>query len=168
MAKVMFKGNQVNTNGNLPQIGAKAPDFVLTDADLKDHSLKEFTGKRKLLSVVPSLDTGTCAMSAKKFNDQAKQDPNLVIITISADLPFAQKRFCHTEGVENIVTLSMLRSKEFASTYGLLLVDGPLAGLAARAVLVLDENDVVRYLELVPEITQEPDYLKAIEALKKA
>jgi len=167
MAKVLFKGTPVNTNGNLPQIGSKAPDFILTDADLRDHTLKEFSGKRKLLSIVPSLDTGVCALSAKKFNELAKDNPNFVIITISADLPFAQKRFCKTEEVKNILTLSMLRSKDFATKYGLLLVDGPLAGLASRAVVVINENDIVEYHELVPEITQEPDYNKALEMLKK-
>ena len=165
MASVKFKANPVQTNGELPKLQAKAPDFVLTDGNLQDHSLKDFKGKRKLLSIVPSLDTGTCALSAKKFNDAAKQNPNLMILFVSADLPFAQKRLCQQEHLENIMTLSMLRSKDFARDYGVLLVDGPLAGLCARSVVVLDENDNVLYTELVDEVTQEPNYIKALEVL---
>lgn len=165
MAKVTFKGAIVHTNNELPTIGSKAPNFVLTDGDLKDHSLHEFHGKRKILSIVPSLDTGVCAISAKKFNEVAKENPEVFILVISADLPFAQKRFCHQENLKNILTLSMLRSKDFAAKYGVLLIDGPLAGLAARAVLVLDEHDKVVYHELVPEITREPDYKKALDQL---
>jgi len=167
MANVKFKGAIVHTNGELPAIGSKAPDFVLTDGELKDHTLKEFHGKRKLISIVPSLDTGVCAISAKKFNDAAKEHPEIFILCVSADLPFAQKRFCHQEDLKNILTLSMLRSKDFASKYGVLLVDSPLAGLASRAVLVLDEQDKVLYHELVQEITQEPNYKKALEVLLK-
>lgn len=165
MANVKFKGAIVHTNGELPAVGSKAKDFTLTDASLKDHSLKELQGKKKILSIVPSLDTGVCAMSAKKFNEAAKKHPEIFILFVSADLPFAQKRFCDQEDLKNILTLSMLRSKEFASSYGVLLVDGPLAGLASRAVLVLDENDTVLYHELVEEITQEPNYKKALEVL---
>lgn len=167
MAKVKLKGTIINTNGELPSIGSKAPDFVLTDGDLKDHSLAEFHGKRKLISIVPSLDTGVCAMSAKKFNESAKQHPEVIILCVSADLPFAQKRFCSQENIKNVLTLSMLRSKEFATKYGVLLVDGPLAGLCSRAVLVLDAQDKVLYHELVPEITQEPNYQKALDVLLK-
>lgn len=162
MAAVTLKETLVHTNGTLPEIGTNAPDFILTDVELKDYSLKDFQGKKKLLSIVPSLDTGTCALSAKKFNEAAKANPDLVILVISADLPFAQKRFCKEEGVQNVITLSMLRSKEFATRYGVLLIDGPLAGLAARAVVVLDENDTVLYSELVSEITKEPNYDAAL------
>lgn len=165
MASVKFKGSEVHTNGELPKIASKAPDFVLTDGNLNDHTLKDFFGKRKLLSIVPSLDTSVCALSAKKFNDAAKQNPNIMVLFVSADLPFAQKRFCQQESLQNIQTLSMLRSKDFAKNYGVLLVDGPLAGLCARAVVVLDENDNVLYRELVSEITQEPDYQKALDVL---
>jgi thiol peroxidase len=165
MASVKFKGSIVHTNGELPTVGSKVPDFVLTDGDLKDHSLREFHGKRKIISIVPSLDTGVCAMSAKKFNEAAKENPDIFILVVSADLPFAQKRFCNQEDLKNILTLSMLRSKDFATKYGVLLTDGPLAGLASRAVLVLDENDKVLYNELVSEITQEPNYKKALEVL---
>ncbi len=165
MSSVKFKGSPVHTSGELPKVKTKAPDFVLTDGNLGDHSLKDFKGKRKLLSIVPSLDTGVCALSAKKFNDAAKQNPNIMILFVSADLPFAQKRLCQQEHLDNILTLSMLRSKDFARDYGILLVDGPLAGLCARAVVVLDENDNVLYTELVDEVTQEPNYQKALEAL---
>lgn len=167
MATVKLKGNPIHTSGDLPKVGSRAPDFVLTDSELKDRSLKEWQGKRKLLSIVPSLDTGTCALSAKKFNDAAKQNPGVVILFASADLPFAQKRFCTQDNLENIVTLSMMRSKDFASKYGVLISDGPLAGICCRAVVVLDENDKVLYSELVEEISQEPNYQKALDALLK-
>lgn len=166
MANVLFKGSVVHTSGELPKIASVAPDFILVDASLQDRTLNDFKGKRKLISIVPSLDTGTCALSAKKFNDAAKQNPNIMIIFVSADLPFAQKRMCQADSLENIVTLSMMRSKDFATKYGVLLTDGPLAGLAARSVLVLDENNKVLYSELVGEITQEPNYQKALDALQ--
>lgn len=165
MATVTFKGTDVHTNGDLPKVESKAPDFVLTNADLKDCTLNDFKGKRKLISIVPSLDTGVCALSAKKFNDAAKQNPDMPIIFVSADLPFAQKRICDADGLNNIITLSMMHNKDFATKYGVLLKDGPLAGLAARSVVVVDENDNVIYTELVKEITQEPNYTKALEAL---
>jgi thiol peroxidase len=165
MATVKFKGTNIHTSGELPKIGSAAPDFVLTDSELKDRSLKDWKGKRKLLSIVPSLDTGTCALSAKKFNDAAKLHPNIAILFVSADLPFAQKRMCSQDNLQNIATLSMLRSKDFATKYGVLITDGPLAGLASRAVVVLDENDTVLYHELVEEITQEPNYQKALDVL---
>ena len=165
MATVTFKESPAHTNGELPKIGSTAPDFLLTDGELKDHKLRDFQGRRKLLSIVPSLDTGVCALSAKKFNDAAKANPGIEIIFVSCDLPFAQKRFCTAESLQNITTLSMLRSKEFATQYGILLIDSPLAGLAARACLVLDENNKVLYTELVGEVTQEPNYTKALEAL---
>jgi thiol peroxidase len=167
MATVTFKGSPVQTSGELPKVGSRAPDFILTDGELKDHKLSNFRGKRKILSIVPSLDTGVCALSAKKFNETAKTHPDITVIFISCDLPFAQKRLCTVENLENIRTLSMLRSKDFAMQYGVLLIDGPLAGLAARACLVLDENDTVLYTELVSEITQEPNYTKAIDVILK-
>ncbi len=165
MANVKFKGTTVHTNGELPKVAAKAPNFVLVDGNLQEKGLQDFKGKRKLISIVPSLDTGVCALSAKKFNEAAKKNPNLMIIFVSADLPFAQKRMCQQDSLENIVTLSMMRNKEFAERYGVLLVDGPLAGLTARSVVVLDENDNVLYTELVDEITQEPNYQKALDVL---
>lgn len=165
MTTITLKGNTIHTNGELPAVGSQAPDFVLVDKDLKDVRLADFAGKKKLVSIVPSLDTGVCAASTKKFNDLLKSRSGVVVLVVSGDLPFAQKRFCGAEGIEGVATLSMMRSRNFAKDYGVLITDGPLAGLAARAVVVLDENDVVRYTEQVPEITQEPDYDRAIAAL---
>lgn len=167
MATVKLKGNLVNTNGELPGLNTKAIDFRLVDRDLKDRSLGEFKGKRKLISIVPSLDTDVCSLSTRKFNEIAKKHPNVLILVVSSDLPFAQKRFCNSEHVQNVVTLSIMRSKKFAEDYGVLLKDGSLAGITARAVLVLDENDNVIYTELVPEISEEPDYEKATAILIK-
>ena len=166
MAQLTFKGNPINTNGDLPAVGQPAPDFKLVANDLKDLTLADFAGKKKLLNIVPSLDTSVCALSTRKFNEHAKAHPDTVILVISADLPFAQKRFCGSEGLSNVVTLSMMRSRKFAKDYGVLLEDGPLAGLTARAVVVLDANDQVRHVELVPEIAQEPNYEAALAALK--
>ncbi|MBT8420605.1 MAG: thiol peroxidase [Gammaproteobacteria bacterium] len=167
MATVTFQGSPVSTNGTLPAVGSTAPDFQLVDKDLNDISLENFAGKRKLLNIVPSLDTPTCAISTKKFNDHAKANPSIGICTISADLPFAQGRFCGAEGIENVMTLSMMRSRSFARDYGVLIEDTILAGITARAVVVLDENNKVMYTELVPEIADEPDYNKALDAISK-
>ena len=164
MATITFKGNPVRTSGELPKVGATAPDFKLTGADLADVTMASYAGKKKLLNIVPSLDTGICATSAKKFNE--KPVANTVMLTISADLPFAQGRFCKAEGVNNVITLSMMRDRHFAKDYGVLMEDGPLAGICARAVVVLDANNKVLYTQLVPEIAQEPDYDKALAALK--
>jgi thiol peroxidase len=166
MATVTLKGNPIHTNGDLPAAGAPAPDFKLTGVDLKDVSLADFKGKKKILNIVPSLDTAVCATSTRKFNETGGKLPNTVVLVVSADLPFAMKRFCTTEGLENVVSLSMIRGKGFAKDYGVLLQDGPLAGLSARAVVVLDENDKVVYRELVPEIGQEPNYDAALAAAK--
>ncbi|MDS4030314.1 MAG: thiol peroxidase [Candidatus Contendobacter sp.] len=166
MATLTFKGNPIHTNGDLPTVGAIAPDFKLVTTSLGDVTLADFAGKKKLLNIVPSLDTPVCALSTRKFNEHAKAHPGTVILIISADLPFAQKRFCGNEGLNNVVTLSMMRSRKFAKDYGVLLEDGPLAGLTARAVVVLDETNVVRHVELVPEIAQEPDYEAALATLK--
>ncbi len=165
MATVTLKGNTVNLVGELPAVGSVAPDFKLVDTDLADRSLDDYRGKKKLLSVVPSLDTEVCAESTKKFDQQMSGHPELVVLVISADLPFAASRFCSSAGTGNVTFLSMMRSKNFAKDYGLLIEDGPLAGLTARAVLVLDEDNKVLYTELVPEIAQEPDYDKAFAAL---
>lgn len=164
MATITFKGNETHTSGELPGLGTSAPDFVLVNGKLENTSLADFAGKRKLLNIVPSLDTSVCAISAKKFNDFAKQRDDVYVLVISADLAFAQTRFCGAEGVDNVVMLSMMRSRDFARDYGVLIEDGPLAGLCARAVVVLDENDKVVYTQQVPEIGEEPDYEKAIEA----
>ncbi len=164
MATVTLKGNPVSINGGLPSVGSTAPDFKLVTGDLNEVSLAEYGGKKKILNIVPSLDTPVCATSARKFNESASQLTNTAVLVISADLPFAQGRFCSAEGIENVVSLSMIRSKQFAKDYGVLIEDGPLAGVSARAVVVLDESDNVVYTELVPEITQEPDYDAALRA----
>jgi thiol peroxidase len=167
MATVTFQGSPVSTNGTLPSVGSNAPDFLLVDKELNNVSLDDFKGKRKLLNIVPSLDTPTCAISTKKFNDHAKSNPDIAICTISSDLPFAQGRFCSAEGVDNVKTLSMMRSRDFARDYGVLIEDTALAGITARAIVVIDEKDKVMYTELVPEIADEPDYMKALDAISK-
>jgi thiol peroxidase len=166
MECVKLKGNPVTLQKEFVKTGALAPDFVLVDQYLKDCSLKDLGKKRKLFSIVPSLDTEVCLASTKVFNQIAKQNKDLVVLLISADLPFAQKRVCGLEKIENMKTLSMIRSKDFARDYGVLIVDGPLAGLCARAVIVLDENNTIIYCQLVEEISQEPNYDKALAALK--
>ena len=165
MATVTLKGSPIHTNGNLPKVGGPAPDFKLVNKDLNDVSLGNFKGKKKLLNIVPSLDTSVCATSTRKFNNYAKGRQDVVIMSVSADLPFAQSRFCQAEHIDNVLTLSMMRSRDFAVDYGVLIQDGPLAGISARAVVVLDERDRVLYAELVPEIAQEPNYDKALAAL---
>jgi thioredoxin-dependent peroxiredoxin len=166
MAQVTLRGTPIHTSGELPAVGARAPDFKLVNGDLKDVSLADYQGKKKILNIVPSLDTPTCATSTRKFNKEAGSLPGTVVLVVSADLPFASKRFCTTEGLQNVVPLSLIRGKHFAKDYGVLLQDGPLAGLTARAVVVLDENDKVVYRQLVPEIGQEPDYDAALEAVR--
>jgi thiol peroxidase len=166
MATVTLKGNPIHTIGDLPAVGSKAPDFRLTGSDLKDVSLATFKGKKKVLNIVPSLDTPTCATSTRKFNEKAGGHPDTVVLIVSADLPFAAGRFCTAEGLKNVVPLSLMRGREFAKSYGVLLTDGPLEGIAARAVVVLDANDRVVHTELVPEIGQEPNYEAALAALK--
>ena len=163
---VTLQGNPVPVDGDLPAKGAKAPALTLTNGELADVTLANFAGKRKVLNIVPSLDTPTCATSTRKFNETGGKLPNTVVLVISADLPFAMKRFCATEGLQNVVSLSMIRGKSFAKTYGVLLEDGPLAGCNARAVVVLDANDKVVHTELVPEIGQEPNYDAALAAAK--
>lgn len=165
MATITFKGNKINTSGSLPKVGSTAPDFLLVDGDLNNVSLENYRGKKKLLSIVPSLDTPVCALSTKKFNEAAQSRKDTVFLIISADLPFAMKRFCTTEGAGNVIPLAMMRSRNFAKDYGVLIQDGPLTGITARAVVVLDGDNKVVHAELVPEITQEPDYGKALAAL---
>jgi thiol peroxidase len=165
MATVHLKGKPVHTNGELPAVGAAAPSFTLVGGNLADVSLADYAGKRKVLNIVSSLDTAVCATSARRFNKAASELANTVVLVISADLPFAQGRFCSTEGLSNVVPLSMMRSRSFAKDYGVLLVDGPLAGICARAVVVLDEGNRVRYTQLVDEITTEPDYDSALATL---
>jgi len=166
MANITHRGNPIHTSGELPRVGSAAPDFTLTAGDLKDVSLADFKGKRKVLNIVPSLDTPVCATSTRKFNESAGKLPNVAVLVVSADLPFASKRFCTTEGLSNVTPLSLMRSKKFAQDYGILITDGALAGVTGRAVVVVDEHDKVTYTQLVPEIGQEPDYDKALAALK--
>ncbi len=165
MAAITLEGNPFNTNGDLPAVGAKAPDFCLVAADLSEVSLATHAGKKKLLNIVPSLDTPVCATSTQKFNAAMAAKENAVALVISADLPFAMSRFCGAEGIDNVISLSMMRDKRFAEAYGMLIVDGPLAGLCARGVVVLDENDTVVYTQLVTEVVNEPDYEAALAAL---
>jgi thiol peroxidase len=165
MAKITLHGNEFHTNADLPATGQQAPDFVLVDSELNNVTLETYKGKKKLLNIVPSLDTPVCATSAKRFNDAAKSKSGTVFLMVSADLPFAMKRFCSAEGADNVIPLSMMRSRNFAKDYGVLIEDGPLEGITARAVVVLDENNKIVYTELVPEIAQEPAYDKALAAL---
>lgn len=164
MTTVTFSGNPVQLKGALPAVGAAAPAFTLTAADLSDKTLADFAGKRKVLNIFPSIDTGVCQQSVRTFNQRAAALNNTVVLCISADLPFAQARFCGAEGLDNVVTLSSFRSS-FAQDYGVALADGALRGLTARAVVVLDENNKVLHVGLVPEITQEPDYNAALAVL---
>ncbi|HUW69407.1 MAG TPA: thiol peroxidase [bacterium] len=164
MATITFKGNPVHTVGELPKVGSRLPDFKLTKADLSDVSLADFKGKALILNMVPSLDTGVCAASARAFNQKIKELRGALVLTISRDLPFAQKRFCEAEGIDTVVTLSELRNRSFGGTYGVEMIDGPLAGLLSRAVIVADAAGSILYTEQVPEIAQEPDYGKALQA----
>jgi thiol peroxidase len=164
--QLQFKGQPIHTTGTPPTIHMKAPSFRLVDRQLNDRSLSEFQGKKKLLATVPSLDTGVCSLMTKHLNEFGKKHPHIVILTISADLPFAQNRFCEQEHVHNVLTLSTVRNQDFGKAYGLLIQDGPLAGLLARALFVLDEKDHILYEEIVAEISQEPNYHKALELLK--
>ncbi|AGE26065.1 MULTISPECIES: thiol peroxidase [Pseudomonas] len=166
MAQVTLKGNPVQVEGELPQAGSQAPDFTLTAGDLSDATLASFAGKRKVLNIFPSVDTPTCATSVRKFNAQANELSNTVVLCISSDLPFAQARFCGSEGLENVKSLSDFRSAAFSQDYGVDITDGPLRSLTARAVVVLDENDKVLHSELVAEIGQEPNYEAALAVLK--
>jgi thiol peroxidase len=165
MATITLQGNACNTNGELPAIGSTAPDFTLVDAKLNDVHLADYAGKKKLLNIVPSLDTPVCATSTKKFNELVAERDDVVVLVVSADLPFASGRFCGMEGIENVLPLSLMRGKAFAKDYGVLITDGPLAGITARAVVVLDADNRVLYTQLVPEIAEEPDYDAALAAL---
>ena len=162
---VHFGGEPVNVGGEFPRVGDMAPSFMLVDKDLKDVSLSQFFGKRKVLNIVPSLDTPVCQASAKHFNNMVAGLPNTVVLVISADLPFAQARYCGAEGLDNVITLSTMRGRDFHKQYGVMIMDPPLSGLLARAVVVLDERDKVIYTELVREIEKEPNYDAVAEAL---
>lgn len=166
MSKVTLKGSELNTSGNLPGIGTKAADFDLVKPDLSHAGLSDFAGSRLILNIFPSVDTGVCASSVRRFNQDASALENTKVLCISRDLPFAQARFCGAEGLNNVVMLSDFATGDFGKKYGLELVDGPMKGLHARAVVALDENQNVIYAELVPEIVQEPDYEAALKAVK--
>ena len=165
MATITFKGNPVHTSGDLPKTGTKAPDFRITKTDLSETSLSDYKGKRIVLNIFPSIDTGVCAASVRQFNAKAQEMKNTAVLCVSMDLPFAHSRFCGAEGLTNVVSASVFRSPGFGKEYGVMMTDGPLAGLLSRAVVVIDENRNVIYTEQVPEIAQEPDYNKALAAL---
>lgn len=166
MSQITLKGNPVNTTGTLPEKGAAAPDFTMTKTDLSDVSLSDFKGSKLVLNIFPSIDTDICAMSVRKFNSEAASLDNTEILCVSLDLPFAHKRFCGAEGIEKVHAVSELRDRSFGDDYGVRMVDGPLKGLFSRAVVVIDEQGTVKYTQQVPEIGQEPDYEKALEAVK--
>ena len=167
MANITLKGNPFHTSGELPAVGASAPNFRLVSADLQDVTLETYKGKTKVLNIVPSLDTPVCAVSARKFNEKAASIRDAVVLVVSADLPFAMKRVCSTEGLHNVLPLSMMRGRNFAKEYGTLITDGPLEGISARAVVVIDANDKVVYSQLVTEIGDEPNYDAALAAIAK-
>ncbi len=166
MKEIKLKGNPIHIAGNIPAKGDAAPDFVLTKTDMADVSLKDFKGKKIVLNIFPSVDTPVCAMSVRKFNEEAAKLDNTVVLCISEDLPFAHARFCSAEGIKNVISVSDLRNRDFGKKYGLAITDGPIAGLLARAVIIVDEGGKVKYVELVPEIAQEPNYAAALSALK--
>lgn len=166
METVFFKGSAVHTNGNVPAVGAEAPDFKLVTKDLVEVSLSTYAGKRVVLNVFPSLDTPVCAASVRRFNQEAADLKDVVVLCVSMDLPFAMSRFCTVEGIENVVAASAFRSPDFARNYGLMLMDGPLAGLLARCVIVIDKDGKIVYRDLVHEITDEPNYKGAIKVLE--
>ena len=163
--QITLKGNPINLEGNFPETGSVAPQFTLTDAGLGDVGLDAYAGKKKVISILPSLDTPVCATSTQKFNSEVANKSDVQLLVVSGDLPFAAKRFCEANSAGNTQTLSTMRNNSFASDYGVLMADGPLAGLTARAVLVLDQDNKVLHAELVPEIAQEPNYDAALAAL---
>ncbi|HSR36603.1 MAG TPA: thiol peroxidase [Desulfurivibrionaceae bacterium] len=166
MAQITLGGEVIHTIGSLPQTGTMAPDFLLTRSDLSDVGLGDFRGTRVVLNIFPSIDTSICAMSVRRFNAEINACANAVCLCVSRDLPFAHARFCGAEGLTNVVTLSELRNRDFGDQYGVRIMDGPLAGLLARAVVVIDTDGCVLYGELVPEIKQEPDYAAALRLLR--
>ena len=166
MATITLGGTPIHTSGELPAPGTKAPDFLLTKTDLSDVSLKDYAGKRVVLNIFPSIDTAVCATSVRRFNAEIDKIANAVCLCASLDLPFAHARFCGTEGLDRVISVSELRNREFGERYGVRIIDGPLAGLLARAVVIIDENGVVRHSQLVPEIKEEPDYEAALQVLR--
>ncbi|MCP3954515.1 MAG: thiol peroxidase [Desulfobacterales bacterium] len=168
MAQTALKGNPVQTSGDLPAVGSHAPDFTLTGTDLGDIKLGDYKGKKVVLNIFPSIDTPVCAVSVRKFNTESANHPDTTVVCVSRDLPFAHARFCGTEGIDNVVSASVMKDPAFGSDYGVTCADGPLQGLLARAVVVIDENRKVLYTQLVPEISEEPDYAAALAALGAA
>ena len=166
MATITFKGDKLQTFGELPSTGTEAPDFTLTGTDLSDVKLSDYKGKKVILNIFPSLDTSVCATSVRKFNEKATKLDDTVVICISKDLPFAHSRFCSTEGIKNVINASQYKDEKFGNTYGVTMNTGPLAGLFSRAIVTVDKNGKVVYTEQVPEIGQEPDYDKAIESVE--
>lgn len=167
MASITLKGNPITTIGELPETNISAPDFKLTKTDLSDATLKDFLGKTIVLNIFPSIDTPVCAASVRKFNQEASRFDNTVVLCISADLPFAHKRFCEIEGLNDVIPLSVFRSKEFGTNYGVTITDGPLKGLMSRAIVVIDKTGHVVYNQQVPEIAEEPNYEEALKAISK-
>ena len=167
MAQITLQGNPVQTVGNLPAVGMEAPSFKLVKTDLSEASMQDFAGKNIILNIFPSLDTSVCAASVRRFNKEAGESPDTVVLCISADLPFAHQRFCETEGLNDVIPLSVFRSPEFGRDYGVTITSGPLVGLMSRAVVIIDKSGEVAYTEQVPEITQEPDYDASLLALSK-
>ena len=165
MATITLGGDPINTNGNLPLIGTKAPDFSLTNTDLSVSKLSDFAGSNLVLNIFPSVDTGTCAASVRKFNEEASKLDNTKVLCISRDLPFAQKRFCGAEGLENVVSLSDFKDGSFGKNYGLEITDSVFAGLHSRVVIIIDANGIIKYTQQVPEIADEPDYQLALASL---
>lgn len=165
MANITFKGTSIHTAGELPAVGSPAPDFKLTAGDLSEKSLSDYKGKKVILNIFPSVDTGTCAASVRKFNQEAAGLENTIVLCISRDLPFAQGRFCAAEGIENVISLSEYKDNNFSDAYQLKIADGPLAGLLSRSVVVVDEEGKVVYTEQVAETTEEPNYEQALAAL---
>ncbi len=166
MAQITLKGNSINTIGELPSVGSQAPDFKLTKSDLSDITLKDFAGKKVILNIFPSIDTGICSMSVRKFNQEASELVNTVVIGVSKDTPFALKRFCGAEGIEKVITTSSLRDNSFDKQYGVTIAESGMAGLLSRAIVIVDGSGKVIYTEQVPEITQEPNYVAALAAVK--
>ena len=167
MAKVTLKGNEVNTNSEIVSAGSPAPEFLLVDSDLNNVSLSTFSGKNKILSIVPSLDTPVCQKSTVVFNDKVSEMNDSVMLVISSDLPFAMKRFCTNESLDNVFPLSMMRSRNFAKDYGVLIVDGPLSGITTRAIVTISKEDIILHSELVSEIANEPNYQAALDSIKQ-
>ena len=166
MAKITLKGNEVNTNSDIVSQGSDAPDFILVNSDLQDVNLSSFDGKNKILSIVPSLDTPVCQKSTLMFNEKVAGLEDTVMLIVSSDLPFAMKRFCTNESLDNVMPVSMMRSRNFAKDYGVLLVDGPLSGITTRAIVTISKDNKVLHSELVTEIADEPNYQAALDSIK--